>query len=145
MGHYCRICGRERPNEKFSRHGHKIHVCKICKALPKAEREAIEQKDEISGFLHQSHISDKNIKRLQSLEASTNPHIRTLATLVLAIARVRPYKKRRIKILAQQRPDLLQILMETGMIEEHSSDAASEAYMLLEGYSEPDDESNLPF
>jgi hypothetical protein len=28
MGHYCRICGRERPNEQFSGKSHKIHVCK---------------------------------------------------------------------------------------------------------------------
>jgi hypothetical protein len=28
MGHYCRICGRERPNRQFSGKGHKIHVCK---------------------------------------------------------------------------------------------------------------------
>lgn len=27
-GHYCYVCGRERPNEKFSGWGHKKHVCK---------------------------------------------------------------------------------------------------------------------
>ncbi len=30
MGHYCRICGRERANEKFSGKGYKKHVCKEC-------------------------------------------------------------------------------------------------------------------
>lgn len=30
MGHYCRICGRTRSNEKFSGKGHKNHVCKDC-------------------------------------------------------------------------------------------------------------------
>ena len=30
MGHYCRICGRTRANEKFSGKGHKNHVCKDC-------------------------------------------------------------------------------------------------------------------
>ena len=29
-GHYCRICGRNRPNEKFSGNGHRIHICKDC-------------------------------------------------------------------------------------------------------------------
>ncbi|MCL4876212.1 MAG: hypothetical protein KJ064_06125 [Anaerolineae bacterium] len=29
-GHYCRICGRQRANEKFSGKGHRIHVCKDC-------------------------------------------------------------------------------------------------------------------
>ncbi|MBO1266283.1 hypothetical protein J3A84_14695 [Proteiniclasticum sp. SCR006] len=30
MGHYCRICGRTRSNEKFSGKGHKKHICKDC-------------------------------------------------------------------------------------------------------------------
>lgn len=30
MGHYCKICGRTRANEKFSGKGHKNHVCKDC-------------------------------------------------------------------------------------------------------------------
>lgn len=30
MGHYCRICGRTRANEKFSGKGHKNHICKDC-------------------------------------------------------------------------------------------------------------------
>jgi hypothetical protein len=30
VGHYCRICGRTRANEKFSGKGHKNHVCKDC-------------------------------------------------------------------------------------------------------------------
>jgi ribosome-binding protein aMBF1 (putative translation factor) len=51
MGHYCRICGRERPNEQFSGKGHKIHVCKRCKARRKSERQAIEDKDDIFAFL----------------------------------------------------------------------------------------------
>jgi ribosome-binding protein aMBF1 (putative translation factor) len=30
MGHYCRICGRLRANEKFSGKSHKNHVCRDC-------------------------------------------------------------------------------------------------------------------
>lgn len=30
-GHYCKICGRNRPNEKFSGKGHRQHICKDCK------------------------------------------------------------------------------------------------------------------
>jgi len=29
-GHYCYVCGRDRPNEKFSGRGHKRHICKDC-------------------------------------------------------------------------------------------------------------------
>ncbi|MEA4901536.1 hypothetical protein [Desulfitobacterium sp.] len=40
MGHYCRICGRIRANEKFSGKGHKNHICKDCsgKSGKKAKR-----------------------------------------------------------------------------------------------------------
>lgn len=43
MGHYCRICGRTRANEKFSGKGHKNHVCKDCsgKSGRKAKKEGI--------------------------------------------------------------------------------------------------------
>ena len=30
QGHYCRICGRHRANEKFSGKGHAKHICKDC-------------------------------------------------------------------------------------------------------------------
>lgn len=47
MGHYCRICGRERPNEKFSGKGHRAHVCRDCYRLPKEEFERIEVGEEL--------------------------------------------------------------------------------------------------
>lgn len=30
-GHYCKICGKTRPNDKFSGKGHRHHLCKDCK------------------------------------------------------------------------------------------------------------------
>lgn len=33
-GHYCKICGEYKANEKFSGKGHAAHICKICAALP---------------------------------------------------------------------------------------------------------------
>ena len=119
MGHYCRICGRSRPNEKFSGKGHKIHVCKECARKPKDERDAIEHEYEIFRFLKQSHISKKNISRLQTLSKSNNPKIAELADIVLEVGQITPYKKRRLKILAQKRRDLLQKLDDTGLILAH--------------------------
>ena len=29
-GHYCRICNRIKPNEKFTGEGHAQHICKEC-------------------------------------------------------------------------------------------------------------------
>jgi ribosome-binding protein aMBF1 (putative translation factor) len=45
MGHYCRICGRTRANEKFSGKGHKNHVCKDCfeKSGRKTKKNSIDE------------------------------------------------------------------------------------------------------
>jgi len=87
--------------------------------MPKDEREAIEQGDEIFGYLRQSNISEKNIKRLRVLSASPNPYIAELAGIVLAVAEVKPHKRRRLRILARDRRDLLGALERTGLILAH--------------------------
>ncbi len=37
-GHYCKICGEYKANEKFSGRGHAAHTCKECAKLSPAER-----------------------------------------------------------------------------------------------------------
>jgi hypothetical protein len=87
--------------------------------MPKNEREAIEHEDEIFGFLKQSHISNKNVSRLKILASSENLRFAELADIVLEVAKVKPYKKRRLKVLARERRDHLQKLKETGLIYAH--------------------------
>jgi hypothetical protein len=87
--------------------------------MPKEKRENIEQEDEIFGFLKQSHISEKNVARLKTLASSGNHRIGELATIVLELAQVKPHKKRRLKVLARERRDLLEKLEETGLILAH--------------------------
>ena len=108
MGRDCRICGRERPNEQFSGKGHRIHVCKHCQRLPKSQRRAIEDRGDIFGFMQQSHISKKNLARLEQLAKAEEPR---LAAIVLELARVTPYKRRRLTILARNHQDLLRELI----------------------------------
>jgi len=74
---------------------------------------------EIFGYLKQSHISDKNVKRLKQLVDSESDKIAKLANIVLEVANVKPYKKRRLKVLARERRDLLQKMEETGLILAH--------------------------
>lgn len=118
-GHYCRICGKTRPNEKFSGKGHRNHICKECSRKPKTERDEIGQTEEIFSFMNQSHISKKNVERLTVLADSENEKVSELANIVLEVARVKPYKKRRLKMLARERRDLLEKLDETGLIFAH--------------------------
>lgn len=118
-GHYCRICGRRRPNEKFSGKGHRNHICKDCARKPKNEIDVIDQEFEIFGYIQQSNISKKNIARLRTLATSENSKIAELAETVLEVAKVKPQKKRRLKVLAKERRDLLVKLEETGLIFAH--------------------------
>ncbi len=114
MGHWCRICGRTKPNEKFSGKGHRNHICKECSKKPKEERDAIDQEDEIFGYLKQANISKKNIARLEQLKASKNERISGLASIVFDVAKIKPQKKRRLKFLAQENRELLLKLEEIG-------------------------------
>jgi len=116
MGHWCRICGRSRPNEKFSGKGHKNHICKECSSKPKDEIEAIDQTEEIFNFLSQSRISEKNIARLDALKQSANKRISELAAVIQEVARACPHKRRRLKFLAKEHKPLLQKLIETGVL-----------------------------
>ena len=118
-GHYCKICARYKPNEAFRGKGHRDHICKICSRLPKNEIESTEQKEEIYNYLKQSHISKKNVKRLKSLVESPDDEVARLAGIVLDVAMVKPYKKKRLKFLAREHKDLLAKLDETGLVFAH--------------------------
>ncbi len=87
--------------------------------MPREKRESIEQKDEIFGFVKQSHISEKNVARLKTLASSSNPEIAEIAAIVLEVSRIKPYKRRRLKVLARERRDLLEKLEEAGLILAH--------------------------
>ena len=63
--------------------GHRMHVCKKCARRPKEEIAEIEQGQEIYNFLSQSHISKKNITRLNILKESENTKISEYEALYL--------------------------------------------------------------
>ena len=87
--------------------------------MPKSNRDAIEQEEEIVNYLKQSRISAKNTARLGQLAASPDPRIAELATIVIEVAEVKPFKKRRLQVLARERRDLLDALERTGLIAAH--------------------------
>ncbi len=116
LGRSCKICGRYQANEKFSGKGHKVHICKVCKKLPKEKLTRILQINEITGFLDQSHISPKNMKRLRELSLIENCDVAERAQLVMEVAEFHPHKKRRLKMLSQKRSRLLYKLKEKGLI-----------------------------
>jgi hypothetical protein len=116
VGHHCRICHRERANERFSGKGHRTHVCMECQRLPQATRKHIEEVAEILGFLTQSHISSRNLERLKILGESSDEEVACLARVVLEIGEIRPYKRRRLKVLAKEHKDLFARLDELELL-----------------------------
>ena len=83
--------------------------------IPAAIRDKADRLDEIRGFLTQSNISARNLKRLRELVNSSDQEIADLAKFVLEIGMVHPHKRRRIKFLARERRDLLNRLSEKGL------------------------------
>ena len=59
------------------------------------------------------------MKRLKLLVKSESDKIAKLADIVIEVAKVKPYKKRRLEVLARERRDLLEKLEETGLILAH--------------------------
>jgi hypothetical protein len=119
MGHWCRICGCNKPNEKFSGKGHRVHICKECSKKSKEEIDALDHEEEIFDFMSQSNISSKNIARLNKLKQSENKHISELALIVLEVARLKPHKKRRLEVLSKEHRELFVMVKESGLIYAH--------------------------
>jgi ribonuclease HI len=107
VGHYCHLCGRSRPNESFSGRGHRSHVCKECQRLPRADRKRSEELNELYGFIAQSNISEKTVRRLETLCQASDDLMRELADAILQVAHLYPRKRRRYVRMSREHPLLL--------------------------------------
>ena len=59
-GHYCKVCGEYKANEKFSGKGHATHICKACAQLPpeeQAERMTLNRLNDLQGQLSSAQKS----------------------------------------------------------------------------------------
>lgn len=115
-GYYCRICGVRKPSDAFPGRGHKGRVCEDCAKVSNRERLDMRHEDEIFHFLRQAHVPERALARLKYLSASKNKRVGELAGLVLEVAALKPFKKGRLKALAQERPDLLERLQHCNLI-----------------------------
>lgn len=145
MGRLCQVCCRDRPNENFGGKGIRSRVCKRCRRnKSKHEIRVSLVSDEIFGFLSQSNISKKNIKRLESLHDLEDEKFQTLRVFVLAIARAHPRRKKRWRRLKSSHPELFQTALALSLIEDWCEYEDDIDYQLL-GLEEQDliDEVNL--
>lgn len=119
MGHYCRICGRHRPNQRFSGKGHARHICRECQGLPRATLFRIEALNEIEGILfRQSCISKKNLNRMGELAACNDEEVRSMAEIVMAIGLAHPGRRHRYRWIKANQPGLWQRMIQVGIVEE---------------------------
>lgn len=116
MGRFCILCTAIRPNEAFGGKGRRAHICRGCRRLPREQQETLLNENEIRGILEQSHISKKNAARLRTLAQSENERIAKLAAVMLEVARFAPYRRRRMRILAHERCDVLRRMEEVGLV-----------------------------
>ena len=77
-----------------------------------------------SGLCASRTFRKKNVVRLEQMVKSENPHVARLAAMVLRVARVKPYRTRRLKFLAQKHPELLRELEDTGLVLSHGWESA---------------------
>ena len=81
-GHYCKICGEYKANEKFSGKGHAAHICKACQSLSVEERnkEAILTRMMNLPF----HLSKEQISWLKKHRKDKRPEVSEAAKAVFA-------------------------------------------------------------
>jgi len=88
--------------------------------MPKAERCHIEAMDRMWDFLFwQKHISAKNIAQLTEFAEAEDPKVSQFASVVLELARLRPYRRKRYRALRRTHPELLQRLIEVGILDDY--------------------------
>ncbi len=82
-GHYCKVCGEYKANEKFSGKGHAAHICKACAKLPpeeKAEQMALRRLESLP-----PRLSKADIAWLKNRVKDRRPAVRQMAEIIYAI------------------------------------------------------------
>ena len=90
-GHYCKICGEYKVNEKFSGKGHAAHICKACSRLSTAEKAAAMDINRMMNF-PMRRLSDGEKKWLQGKMHDKCPEVADTAREVYNVCF--PYAER---------------------------------------------------
>ena len=82
-GHYCKVCGITKANEKFSGKGHAKHICKVCWKLPKSKQYEEEMSNKLIGIAMKYHLTKSDWGQLEKATKSSNLNVRDLAKELL--------------------------------------------------------------
>ena len=83
-GHYCKICGEYKANEKFSGKGHAAHICKACSKLSAAEKAEAMTINRLMNF-PMGRLSESDKKWLENRVHDRRPEVAELAREVYNI------------------------------------------------------------
>jgi methionyl-tRNA synthetase len=86
-GHYCKVCGRILPNEKFSGKGHAAHICKKCARKQKEQQSEELALNRIYHVYHDQNLSRDNRRMLEQYTHSKRERIRSAALEAIATFR----------------------------------------------------------
>lgn len=90
-GHYCKICGEYKANEKFSGKGHAAHICKACSRLSAAEKAEAMDINRLMSF-PMRRLSDSEKNWLQAKMHDKSPEVADMAREVYNVCF--PYAER---------------------------------------------------
>lgn len=80
-GHYCKICGQHKANEKFSGKGHANHICKACSSLPAAAKAESQTMNRLMN-LPTRRLTDSEKKWLENRVHDSRPEVAAMARAV---------------------------------------------------------------
>lgn len=83
-GHYCKICGQHKANEKFSGKGHANHICKACSSLPAAAKAESQTMNRLMN-LPTHRLTDSEKKWLENRVHDSQPEVAEMAKAVYNI------------------------------------------------------------
>ena len=78
QGHYCKICGQYKANEKFSGKGHAVHICKTCSRLSAAEKSEAQTMNRLMELPFR-HLSEGDKKWLENRIHDNRPEVARVA------------------------------------------------------------------
>lgn len=91
-GHYCKICGEVKSNEKFSGKGHNSHICKSCSKLSVEKRNELVQLRKIENIEYSGFYlskTDRDTLKKYRKNKKYSEEVRAYASKVLEEAEER--------------------------------------------------------
>ena len=88
-GHYCKVCGEYKANEKFSGKGHAAHICKSCASLsPEKQAEQMT----VNRLLNLPwRLSKEQISWLKNRMKDKRPEVRVCTMQAVSFLERRPF------------------------------------------------------